>query len=286
MNRKSIVLVGGPDSGKSNYVGRLWGALKAGKGTLKRAGLPKNIQYVESICAHLLRGEFAGRTDRNLQRQDFCVPLKADNSSELSELVVPDFTGELWLNAVKDSELSQEWLDALEQARGALLFVRVHSPQNVQPLDWVTARDVLKLPAEHSSDEFALPTQVMLCELLRLLQDRLARGADGDIPRVAVVVTAWDCLDEEQRAAGPLAFLKRQFPLFAGAIEDCDDTAIQVYGVTIVGGDLQRDPAFKKKYEHMVMAESGHVVLERNGSWESDRDVTLPVAWVIGESVK
>lgn len=281
MKLKSIILVGGPDSGKSNYVGRLWASLKAGKGALRRAGMPRNIDFVEGLCEHLFQGEFAGRTDKNAPRQDFRVPLRLDDAGEPTELVVPDFSGELWQNAVRDSEIPQEWLDALEAADGALLFVRVHSPLNVQPLDWVTAREAIRIVGE-GNEEVALPTQVILCELLRLLSDRLSDRPDGSMPRLAVVVTAWDSLDADAQAAGPVAYLKKEFPLFAGFLEDVERLDTRVYGVSIVGGDLKHDPAFKVRFQEMIMAEVGSVILEREDAWQVDPDVTIPVAWAIG----
>lgn len=282
MSRKSIILVGGPDSGKSNYVGRLWASVREGQGALRRAGMPKNIEYVESICEHLLKGEFAGRTDRNSERQDFSVPLKTADGQEMTELVVPDFTGELWLDTVKNSEIPREWLDELERADGALLFMRVHSKLNVQPLDWVTARDLLRRHGD-GNDEVAIPTQVVLCELLRLLRSRLSRRGDGRAPRVAVVVAAWDNLDEERRTAGPMEFLSKEFPLFSGVLEDLEEVEVRVYGVSIVGGDLQRDAEFREKYWDMDLAKCGSVMLLREGTWQEDPDVTLPVAWAIGD---
>ncbi len=281
MKHKSVILVGGPDSGKSNYVGRLWASLKAGKGTLKRAGMPQGIEYVEDICEHLLLGEFAGRTDKNAPRQDFRVPLKIGDGDEPTELIVPDFSGELWQSAVTNSEIPQDWLDALEAADGALLFVRVHSPLNVQPLDWVTAREAIRVVGE-GNEEIALPTQVVLCELLRLLSMRLAHRPDGSMPRLAVVVTAWDNLDAGAKAAGPTAYLRKEFPLFAGFLEDVDRLDVRVFGVSIVGGDLERDPAFKQSYQGMIMAEVGSVAFEKEGVWQVGLDVTMPVAWAIG----
>lgn len=282
MSRKSIILVGGPDSGKSNYVGRLWLSLKEHKGTLKRAGMPSSTEYVDAICAHLFKGEFAGRTDRNSERKDFSVPLRIGEHSEATELVVPDFTGELWRDAVMTSELPREWSQELENAAGALLFVRVHSPLNIQPLDWVTARDTLR-HVGNGNEELEPPTQVILCELLRLLQMRLSVRHDGGKPRVAVVVTAWDLLDAERQAAGPLAYLSREFPLFAGALDDLERIEAEIYGVTIVGGDLQRDPEFQATYQSVKVSDRGWVIRERDGVWGQDSDVTFPVAWAMGE---
>ena len=281
MSRKSIILVGGPDSGKSNYVGRLWISLKEHKGALKRAGMPSSIDYIETICAHLLKGEFAARTDRNMNRQNFCVPIRFGDNDDATELIVPDFTGELWHHAVINSELPRDWLEELENAYGALLFVRVLSDSNVQPLDWVTARDMLRIL--EGNEEVASPTQVILCELLRLLQERLSPRPDGGKPRIAVVVTAWDLLNAESKLAGPLTYLRRQFPLFSGALEDLDRIDARVYGVSIVGGDLTRDAEFKMRYHSMDTSDSGTITFERDGIVLHDTDVTLPIAWAIGD---
>jgi hypothetical protein len=280
MKKKSIVLVGGPDSGKTNYVGRVWLSLKEHKSALQRAGMPSDIEYIEAICAHILKGEFAGRTDRNMDRKDFCVPVKLEDG-DITELVVPDFTGELWLNAVVNSELSQDWLDRLENADSALLFVRVLSPQNVQPLDWVTTREVLRLTGDNDGDH-KLPTQVVLCELLRLLEDRLGSQNDNKRPKIAVLVTAWDLLDPAARAAGPMQFLKRQFPLFWGALGDVERAEVGVYGVSIVDGDPERDPVFKDKILASNLADAGSITTESGAGVEITRDVTLPISWAIG----
>jgi hypothetical protein len=276
----SVLLVGGPDSGKSNYVGRVWLALKERKGSLERAGMPTDLEYVDSICAHLLTGKFAGRTDRSMERQEFRIPISVGSSGEVAELVVPDFTGELWSDAVLTSELPPDWLESLSSATGALLFVRVHSSLNTQPLDWVTARGVLEL-VEDNEDQRP-PTQVILCELLRLLKDRLSSQPDGRKPRVAVIVSAWDLLESELRSAGPMAYLRQQFPLFAGTIDDIEGVDIRVFGVSVVGGDLERDPDFKARYHRMDASSTGSVTIEEDGKVKNDSDVTIPIAWAIG----
>lgn len=280
MSHRSILLIGGPDSGKSNYVGRLWIALKERQGRLQRIGMPSNIEYVDSICEQLLKGEFSGRTDRSSDRREFTAELKDGDQGTPFHLVVPDFSGELWQEAVRDSELPQEWLDELEKACGALVFVRVHSSSNVQPINWVVARGQLAGKYGGQNNETEIPTQVVLCELLRLLQQRLS--GSGKKPRVAVMVTAWDLVDEATRSAGPQAYLMTQFPLFAGAIEGCEALDMSVYGVSIVGGDLS-EPDFQRECLEAELSEMGSVHRMVGGRWEKSPDVTLPVAWVIGE---
>ncbi|TIR44584.1 MAG: hypothetical protein E5X26_12405, partial [Mesorhizobium sp.] len=100
MTDGSIILVGGPASGKTNYIARLWLAFQAKKGRLKAEHFPDNIEYVNEAVAHLLARKFAPRTEHNMEegaRRDFTVPVRGgDGGGPVRSLTVPDITGELW----------------------------------------------------------------------------------------------------------------------------------------------------------------------------------------------
>lgn len=283
MTATSIVLVGVPDSGKTNFIGRLWIALQAKKGRLIAPVAPADISYVEETIAHLCQGEFAPRSEDTLGqgRRDFVVPVlhKDGTGDQPIQLVVPDARGELWKSAVSSFEIPQAWMDHLKQSVGALLFVRVQSKHNVQPTDWVTSEKALIATAPVPSENDLLPTQVVLCELLRFLEFTLKSRNPGSKPRVAVVVTAWDRLDDRKRAAGLNAYLKKEYPMFAGRIQDIESLEVRVFGTSVVGGDFT-DPAFKGKFlETGDLKTSGYCILS-DGKTE-DPDLTVPVAWLI-----
>jgi hypothetical protein len=279
------MLIGGPDSGKTNYLARLWKALQSGTGKLKSVQAP-DIKYVEDALAHLLQGTFAPRSEKNIEesRRDFSVTLATQDDAKRITVVVPDVTGELWKDAVSSSELPRDWMNLLKESSGALLFVRVHSELNVTPLDWVTARDLLKMDwAEQPQEEQSIPTQVMLCELLRFLQLTLRLRADDSIPRVAIAVTAWDRLDADTKKRGPNAYIESEYPLFAGRIGDVEDLKVKVFGVSVVGGDLEADPEFRTKFLEADMDMAGYVVVETDGTVREVKDLTLPIAWLAEE---
>lgn len=96
-------------------------------------------------------------------------------------------SGELWQKAVAESEISSDWMTELKNADGAILFVRVGSGLEVRPLDWVTSGRLLKKIGQHDSDRDKLPTQVMLCELVRYLEETMVKRQNGKVPRLAVV---------------------------------------------------------------------------------------------------
>lgn len=215
---RSVVLLGGPDSGKTNYVGRLWTALDAGSWRLKAAQQPDDIKFVLGVADHLYFGNFAPRSEHTDQRRDFEVVVVDQLGGDETAIIIPDISGELWRNAVLDCEIAPDWMEELRRAHGALLFIRVGSDQDVRPLDWVTSQKMLtKLGG---IEEPGLPTQVMLCELIRFLEVTLAKRSDGSRPRLSVVVSAWDLVDAQKFAQGPNAYLEREYPLLAGRLAE------------------------------------------------------------------
>ena len=344
----SIILVGGPASGKTNYIARLWLAFLARKGRLRADRLPDNIEYVNNAVAHLLDRRFAPRSERDLEegaRRDFVIQVRGrEGAGPERSLTVPDITGELWRRAVKTYELPQVWIDSLKASSAAILFVRAHSKLNLQPMDWVTAREHLQDHEEDDEDDGedededygddededgnpkpaadgaakvaapapveaqeadeavaegdsqddseevtimrdGLPAQVGFCELLRYLSLLLADRPDGSRPRVAVVVTAWDMLDDNARAAGPMRYLQDQFPMFAGRIRAPDRLEIETFGMSIVGGNLRgpANKAFRNSLKGKDLAEAGYTAIMRDGTVIEDKDVTLPLAWALGD---
>ncbi len=288
MDDLAIVLTGGPDSGKTNYLARLWKALSSKDGVLFAPDIPSDIRYVEEALAHLLQGSFAPRSDKNFDdiQQSFSIPVVSSDAPEEEpiQIVVPDVTGELWQKAVETCELPEQWMSRLRTASGALVFVRIGSDQNVEPLDWVTSGQFLKmpaiLPAPDQEEKRDIPTQVALCELLRFLENSLAVDLDDVRPRVALLITAWDRLDAESRAKGPSAYIAEQYPLLAGRLIDISEFDIRVFGVSVVGGDFI-DTTFQEEFFKADLKDAGYIVLETNSEICTKTDVTLPVAWVI-----
>lgn len=280
---QNIVLVGGPNSGKSNYLARLWVSLSKNEGRLLAPTPPDKIAYVEKLVQHLFQGRFAPRSDSSLDGagNDLTVSIALRNSTPevAATLVVPDVLGEIWKNAVEHSELPQRWHDLLASSNTALLFVRAHSEDNFEALDWVTASDLLANGLGDSKVVKEVPTQVALCELLRMFEGVLSRARGR--PRVAVVVAAWDMLDPIERTSPPMCYLDGQFPLLAGRLRDALELDVRVFGLSIVGGNL-KDDAFRQKLLEGGIVGNGYVVVEEMGQLAQSPDVTLPIQWLLG----
>src|SRR5580692_9140913 len=94
---QSVMLIGQPDSGKTNYLARVWEALRCGDGRLSLVSASE-IKYLEDMLAYLLQGEFAPRSDKRIEesRKDITLTVAIGASNSQFDLIAPDVTGELW----------------------------------------------------------------------------------------------------------------------------------------------------------------------------------------------
>src|SRR5581483_5361049 len=134
----SVILVGGPDSGKSNYIFRLWLAISNNEGCMSANGLPTHLEYLKDGCQSLLKGEFAQHTPHDVYSENV-IPFRAATSDGMrtGEVVLPDCHGERWISIFKKREWTREWEDRIAEPCGVLIFVRAASDQLESPLDWM-----------------------------------------------------------------------------------------------------------------------------------------------------
>lgn len=273
------MLVGGPDSGKSNYLARLWLAFQSQKYDLNSPTIPGDVRYVESIAEHLLQGKFVPRTEPEEKNREFHVSVKTKDERITADIIVPDILGEIWGKAVSTLEIPEKWLTALRKSSAAVLFVRVLSKNNVSPLNWVTSQGFLKMGLSAEIEQ-SIPTQVVLMELLRFIDENIARKGNPK-PKVAVVVTAWDLLHADEAAQGPLAYLHHEFPMFAGRLSDIRTLEIKIFGSSIVGGDFDTE-GFTEQFFNKGIHDTGYIVeTGPSGKTTSSDDVTKPISWLL-----
>ena len=300
MNDLSVLLIGGPDAGKSNYLFRLWLAIDSNTGVLASDGLPNDVEYLKTGVIQLLRGEFAAKTPIEVHNESI-IPVKFMREDKIirGTLIVPDCAGEQWLGIYKKREWSEDWEQLVREGCGCLLFVRADSEQIVPALDWISyfklfgTTDAPVEPTEVAAaaplstaplDIKEPPTQVVLVDWLQCLKRVFSSKVRGNYrPRVGIVVAAWDSIPEDQQDATPNQWLESNFPLLADFLDsNTDDFVFETFGISIVGGDLKNDKSFRKAYCNGEPTTAGYVVLEIDGKAQRHPDVTLPVAWAMG----
>jgi hypothetical protein len=288
---RTVLLIGVRNAGKTNFLSRLWLALDSGKGLLAKDGNPPDIEYLANGADYLLKGEFAPRTPPDV-RDATEIPVKTTSNGQefLATLVVPDLPGEQILSIFRTRQWSSEWETKIDSGCGCLLFIRVDSPELVAPLDWLNCHQLLggPLPAAQpendSGDEPKPPTQVVLADWLQFLRKAFTERVNGTHkPRVGIVVAAWDLAPNDQKEAGPGAWIAANLPLLAQYVQaNSDEFDFAYFGVSVASGDLNTDEEFKKSYLEGNPRSAGEVAHSLSGTVETSRDMTLPVAWALG----
>jgi hypothetical protein len=282
----SVVLVGGPDSGKSNYIFRLWLAMNQGGGRISCDGLPDQLEYLQTGSQSLLKAEFAQHTPHDVFSEDI-IPFKigAGIDARSGKLIVPDCFGERWMSIFRKREWSKAWEDRIAEPCGILMFVRAASDQVVSPLDWIQCEQMWGAPMAALQQDMKMPTQVVMTDWLQFFGTAFAdRMANGVRPKVAVMVAAWDRVPQDRQAAGPSAYLSQEFPLLSQFIEANDDKFdFASFGITVAGGDFDHQPEFKERsLSQDDPLSGGYVIHEFGGTPAIDRDMTLPISWIMG----
>lgn len=304
---EAVLLIGGPDAGKSNFLFRLWIAIDAGRGALVKDGLPSELDYLSSGAAGLLEGKFAGHTSKEVYERVF-VPVKTrvPGHTRGGTLVVPDLDGEQILAICRNRGWTSVWEDLISSRCACLLFVRAGSEAVVAPLDWASCFErygsAMEAP-NTDGDEVAngsglagsgsgqadeegtleLPTQVVMTEWLQFLRQAFTAVAGGSFrPRIGIVISAWDAVPNDQQPAGPVEYLADNFPLLYQFVEANDEAfEFQVFGLTVVAGDLKNDVDFRNTYLAGKPPDFGFVVHSLAGRQEESPDLTLPIAWAL-----
>ena len=281
----SVLLIGGHDTGKSIYIGRLWLALRRGNGLLAMPEDPNEIEYVEGLIRDLEQGHYPGRTDNDGEPRDFegTVLIRGgERRGATAHIVVPDAAGELWERASEERELENRWIGRIHACTGALLFLRFGSKHHVEGLDWVTSAEKMKLPLAQALQKEGIATQVVLTDMLNMLELHLGKDPHVSRPRVSIVVAAWDALPPETRAAGPRAYIDTQYPMFGGRLRDYGRLTTRVFATSITGGDLNT-AAHRSAFLKSNADEEGYVVYQQDNDEQlRSSDLTLPVAWALG----
>ena len=280
-----VLLVGGPDMGKTNYLARLWGAAyKSETGILRADGLPDDLAHLNAILGSLLSGKFAERT--KLDEHWHCeIPLKVAGEGGFSgKLIVPDCPGEEWQRIYKNNEWSDVWEKQINQVRGCLCFVRPDSSELSAPLDWMTCWNHFgtgDVPIPLANET---PTQVEMVHWIQCL--RFAHSARASLAgkmRVGIMVSAWDALPGNIRDRTPLEYLEENLPLLHQFMTtNAHACEFAAFGSSIAGGDLKGSEDFRREFQQADAMAAGYVIHELYGIREESPDHTLPVAWAMG----
>jgi hypothetical protein len=193
----------------------------------------------------------------------------------------PEYAGERIFAIVEQRALPDEWRKSVSKATGWILFVR---PSTLKVYEDLLERPTGVAPEHTQADECPVDgkgwdDRARYVELLQMLVCAAGRSTfhRTATPRLAVVLSCWDEIEEFGTPEGALA---ARLPLVDAFIRSTwQDGAWSVWGLSSLGralSQVEQDAEFAQRGpEHF-----GYVVPP--GSTEQIKDLTAPVAWLLG----
>lgn len=214
-SRCSIVMVGGPNSGKSHYTFQLFGRLFQQSFGLKLRDMP-NLELFKEGLERLNNGLQAVHT--SIEKYDNADLRLVDSSGTSFDLLWPDYGGEQISQILEQRGVDEAWKQRLGEARGLLLFVRLHDIVDYKNIvEHPLAIELERRSHTDNHKEPDLSSQVGIIEMLQMLIWSTLRQTSSRIltPKLGILITCWDELVidvvEPQRVLAERAPLLEQF---------------------------------------------------------------------------
>ncbi|HUW39428.1 MAG TPA: hypothetical protein VMV90_00340 [Rectinemataceae bacterium] len=280
-NPANLLFIGLPGSGKTTFLAALWHVLndRSSATALKLTKLSGDRTYLNQITKEWRECSQVPRT--NLQTEQVVILHLDGNGFGSFDLSIPDLAGEAFKQQLTERRMTRHHDAFVQEATGLMLFLHPDVHKGTQ----LTVARLLEaeLPGGHEEDTTTasavgnnawspelLPTQAKLVELLQFILERTQRKL-----RVAVVVSAWDLVDN---LGTPQEFVSRELPLFQQFLESNEDIfQYSVFGVSAQGGDITVEA---QKHTLLGLDDALQRIKVRQDH-QTDQDITKPIAWLL-----
>lgn len=203
----NVLMLGGPNAGKSTFLVQLYGRMSHTGGRLKTRATPVDLKPISDGLDRLSAGLPLEHTRSTSSTAVQHLPAVTRDGQEL-DVFVPDYAGETLDHIVRDHQIPESWRSLIIESDLWLLFVRLEQFPDVPTLFSLPSSD--ERPAGPAQDRPGpgdgvprrfdeLPSDMKFVELMQMLLH--ARGArpKGAVaqPQLTVLLSCWDELNVE-----------------------------------------------------------------------------------------
>lgn len=279
MRELDLVVLGGPNSGKTHFAGQFYGRLQRRPGLLqirREQGTPADITALEDVLHCLENGHAAEHTSAGTSVK-ILLPLHDEQGNSI-DLYWPDYGGEQLQTVFDQRSVPEEWCSKLTKADGWVLLIRLKGEITypVELKELINRSGKEKNPVERKASWDANAYWV---ELLQLLLHVSGLGAVERLkqPRLTVLLSCYDELDASDIA--PHQLLAQYLPLVSSFINNnWMPEAVSIWGLSALGRPLDSDSS-DDAFIDDGPEEQGWVVSPEGG--ERDSDLSKPLAWLL-----
>lgn len=271
-NKNDILIIGGPNSGKTHFGGQLYLRFRCDEFNYKISTPPEDLTIFQEVVDCLSDGRSASHTNvdshKNLSLE--VVDLKGNVTS----ISFPDYGGEQIKKIVHSRQINELWRNQIQGSNNWMFFIRLDEVAEIEdvvsrPLpEYVSTKD-------HTNAALKISDNAFFVELLQMLlfAKQVSAKQNITIPKLMIVLSCWDTLKVEEGTT-PEMLLKNKLPLFYEFISNLwDDRSLYIVGLSSTGKTLS-DKTSDDEYLNNSPENFGYVILP-DGKKEKDLTVLM-----------
>lgn len=284
MNNSSFVnkvlIIGGPNAGKTHFGGQLYGRLSSRLFNYKIApnNRPSDLTIFQEVIDKLSEGRRAGHTEASANRS---IELKIEDSSGNKILFTfPDYAGEQVNYIIDNRRINTVWKQYIESSSSWMLFVRL---DEVKPVEDIINKGIPS--AEEIVKRKATPPPIKISDaahFIELLQMLLYTKGVPSLnkvvrPNLTVVLSCWDVLNLPDNTK-PSDILKERLPMLYDFLKNSwADNSLSIIGLSSTEKTLTDDA--DEEYIDRTPIKFGYII---NEDGTKQQDLTLSIQTFIG----
>lgn len=278
----NILIIGGPNVGKTHFGGQLYGRLQTRGSFYKITSPPENLTVFKEVLENLNDGKSAGHTNVSANEQ-LEIQIQ-DGNGQKSVFSFPDYGGEQVNSIVADRRINKIWKEQIEKSNAWMLFIR---PDEIHPLEDIVNRGIPEqevLESRNSETEpMIISNSAFYIELLQMLlyTKKVSTLRKITTPKLTVVLSCWDLIEENIAGRLPKDVLKEKLPALYSYVESIwQDKSFGIIGLSSTGKTLS-DKDTDMEYIKKGPENFGYIITPEG---KKEVDLTLSIATFIGDN--
>ncbi|KAA6332119.1 hypothetical protein EZS27_019338 [termite gut metagenome] len=276
-NDNNILIIGGPNSGKTHFGGQLYLRFRSDECNYKISTPPEDLTVFQEVVDCLSDGRSASRSNVELHR-NLSLEVRDVNSNKIS-ISFPDYGGEQVKQIVDNRQINELWRNQIQNSDSWMFFIRL---DEVAEIEDIVNRALPETVSAKSKTDSVLNVSdnAFFVELLQMLlfTKQTSIKQSITIPKLMVVLSCWDALNLSEGKI-PSALLKEKLPLFYEFIRTVwDENSLDTVGLSSTEKTLDSKKS-DDDYLNNSPSNFGYVILP-NG--EKEKDLTLLISKAIG----
>lgn len=271
-SQNHLLVLGGRNVGKTTYGAQLLDRLSQKDSAIRLKSTPPNLKPFANARERLSGGISPEHTSI-AEHHEITMPLLLPSNQSI-ELVWPDYGGEQVFRMIDERQVSEQWNIRLQQSTAWMLFLRLSLLHDVED---IFSRPTAVATGDVSSvQRFSLASAAFFVELLQMMLYLKGIGVMNRVvaPKLSVVISCWDELNDVDGGMSPETLLSDKVPLLAQFIGSVWDTGRwSIWGLSAQGKSLEKDRP-DEDYLDRGPRQFGYVV-QPDGQQSSD--ITLPL---------